>query len=784
MRMKTLSTPHDVCTGCSACAQRCPAGAISMIPDEEGFVRASVNPKACIHCNLCNKVCPVVEGKEQAARDARAAYATWNANLSELQKSSSGGLFSLFARRTLQAGGVVCGSVYDNQGVVYHDLAESEEGLERMRGSKYVQSEMRDCFPRLKKELVAGRQVLFTGTGCQVAGLRAYLGKDYENLLLQEIICEGTPSPAVLQRHLHSLCPGMAELHYLSFRDKSFGWTKTLVVEYTNQDGEHHRVVAPAANDPYITAMFAAVSQARNCYACKFREGRSGADVIIGDMWALGIVAPEATPPCGASVLLVQSDKGSAAWTELQAETGFSKEIAPLSAAINNGYIYRPPVIEAEARESFYRNHLAGVPLEQNTQQALQKSNRIAILNHAGHQNYGSNLTAYALQEYLRRQGYDTRIVSLRPFRCPHPETMGAFNTFMNTAMRWTRDCYGPCDCAGLNADFDTFIVGSDQVWRYPRPWIRRCAEPSFYLEFAAQGKRRISYAASFGIRTYEGPKHLVKRFYKALRDFDAVSVREHEGLDILRDCFDYTDAVAVLDPVFLLSARDWLRFAHASPRIVPENALSYMFFFSADWSGLPEALTTCAEHLNATLSPLGHGNLDVMGWLKTIAESRLIITDSFHTVCFAIIFQRPFIAISSNARGKSRILGILQPLGLEHRLIDWDAISFDSLSCIVRQLADAPTYIGDEDAKLKKLTDASKSWLRSAVRVPVSQKKTVLPFSPWRVRYEKLPCKLFRYWPLWLAIRRAFVVFLLWKPGKKNVLRELKTQLRKAIAK
>lgn len=714
-----------------------------MIPDEEGFVRASVNPKACIHCNLCNKVCPVGEGKENAAHDARAAYATWNANLPELQKSSSGGLFSLFARRTLLADGVVCGAVYDNQGVVYHDLVESEAGLDRMRGSKYVQSEMRDCFPRLKKELVAGRQVLFTGTGCQVAGLRAFLGKDYENLLLLEIICEGTPSPAVWQKHLRSLCPDMKELSYLSFRDKKYGWTQTIVVKYRTSCDEEKIMVSHGTQDPYIMTMFGAITQARNCYQCKFREGRAGADVTIGDMWGLGVVAPDAVPKGGASVLLVQTPKGAAAWEELKASTGYCREIAPLSAGINNAYLYRAPVIDPAARTLFYRNHMAGVPLSQNAAQALQKANRVAILNHVGHANYGSNLTAYALQEYLRRQGYDAKVVSLRPFRSPYSEAIRPYLSFISSVLRFTPDVYGPSSCARLNKDFDTFIVGSDQVWRYPRPWIRRCAEPSFYLEFAAQGKRRIAYAASFGISTYEGPKHLVKRFYKALRDFDAVSVREHDGLDILRDRFDYTDAVAVMDPVFLLSARDWQRFTSASVQQVPDNQMSVVLFYHKKEA--EAAVQRCAAENNLYLDKLEPARLDVMTWLKTLSLSRLIVTDSFHTVCFAIIFQRPFIAISSTARGKSRILGILRLLGMEKRLIDVDEVAADSnLAEQVMRLANIPVYAAEYEPVVKRLIEESKEWLESALRKPVSRKKIVISYSHLCSRIEQLPFCLF----------------------------------------
>lgn len=746
-----------------------------MQADDEGFIRAEVNAEACIHCGLCNKVCPVGEGKERGAVEPLAAYVAWNGNEAELRLSSSGGIFSVLAQRTLQSGGVVCGAVYDEKGNIFHSFAEDEAGLERMRGSKYVQSAMRDCYPKVKEYLQAGRQVLFTGVPCQVAGLHAYLGKAEANLLTMEILCEGAPSPGALALHLRQQCPDLAEIDSLSFRDKSFGWTQTLVVNYRTAAGEKKRFVAPAAQDAYIRVMFAAISQGRNCYACRFREGRSGADITIGDMWAIGIAAPEIKPTYGASTVLLNTAKGAAVYAEVQAQLGCNKKVPYLTSGINNAYLYRAPKIEPAARAAFYEGYKAGKPMEESAQKAIQLSNRIAILNHAGHCSYGSNLTAYALQEYLRRQGHDTRIVSLRPFRSPYPETIKPYLSFISSVLRWTKHCYGPSDCATLNRDFETFIVGSDQVFRYPRPWIRRCAEPTFYLEFAAQGKRRVAYAASFGLSTYQGPPRLVRRFYKALRDFDAVSVRERQGLDILRERFDFTEAHAVLEPVFLLEQKDWQRFSQASAVVKKAPYWVKFFFFNASLAEAP--VKTCAAAYQCDTRDLIKEKPDVMTWLRITEEADFIVTDSFHMMCFAIIFRRRFAIISSEAHGKARLLDLLTTLGLQHRLIDTDTEGKtpELLEKRLTELAETPLNTAELTAKLAPLRAESAAWLLQAIRKPVSPKKTVIRHHALRSWWERLPWRCFQFSLVWRPILRSVAKLILLRPGKRQSLQALR---------
>ncbi|MDO4817854.1 MAG: polysaccharide pyruvyl transferase family protein [Akkermansia sp.] len=769
----TLQTPHDTCTGCSACSQRCPAHAISMEPDEEGFIRARVDAAACIHCGLCNKVCPAAGDKATNPVEPLAAYAAWNGNEDELKLSSSGGIFSLLARRTLALGGVVCGSVYDDAGIVHHAFAEDEAGLARMRGSKYVQSEMRDCYGKTMEFLRQGRHVLFTGVPCQVGGLRSYLGREYDNLLTMEIICEGAPSPGLFALHLRQQCPELRKVHYLSFRDKRSGWAKLLVVDYETESGERRQFTSPAREDGYMRAMSGALSQGRNCYNCRFREGRSGADISIGDMWAISIVAPEIPHPRGgASTVFTNTPKGAAAYAEVAGRLAFNKTIHPLAATVNNGYVYRAPAIAPEARAEFFRCTHAGLPLAQAADNALRKSNCVAILNHAGHYSYGSNLTAFALQEYLRRRGHAAYIVSLRPFRSPYPDRIKPYLSFINGAMRWTGHCYGPSDCATLNNDFDTFIAGSDQIFRYPRPWIRRCAEPSFYLEFAAPGKRRIAYAASFGLDTYQGPKRQARRFHKALRDFDAVSMRERQGLDILRERFNYTGATAVLDPVFLLSSRDWNRFALASPIQVPENRLTSFFFFSRQRA--TDALDACAARNALHPFNLNAAKVDIMGWLKITSHSSFIVTDSFHMMCFAIIYHKPFAVISAQRFGKARLLDLLQNLNLETRLIDLDEPSAEGGALAVRlqELYATPIPYDEVEARLAPLREQSAQWLMEALSKPVSPKKRVIRHSWLRSLWEQAPWRLFQLYLSKDSLKRAAKTLLLLRPGKREALR------------
>ena len=187
------------CTGCGMCSEICKVGAIQMMQNEEGFLSPIIDDNKCVDCGLCKENCPQNQNSE--LKKCKLVYAAISKDESSLMKSSSGGAFFAFAKEVIEKGGVVCGCVFDSAIKATHVFAENLEELEKMRGSKYVQSDMGNVYNHLKELLEAGRKVLFSGTPCQVAGVYQFLGRDYENLITIDLICHGVSSPKALSQY-------------------------------------------------------------------------------------------------------------------------------------------------------------------------------------------------------------------------------------------------------------------------------------------------------------------------------------------------------------------------------------------------------------------------------------------------------------------------------------------------------------------------------------------------------------------------------------------------------
>ena len=185
---------HDLCTGCTSCANTCPHHAITMQADGEGFLYPTIDKNLCVECGLCMKRCPILFPARQKNESNPKAFALWS--YPDRTISSSGGAFSAFARNVMKKRGKVWGAAFVGKLKCKHVEVDSLDGLVALRGSKYVQSELDSVFSRIKGELQHGIQVLFCGTPCQVAGLQAYLHKEYENLLTLDLACHGVLSPA------------------------------------------------------------------------------------------------------------------------------------------------------------------------------------------------------------------------------------------------------------------------------------------------------------------------------------------------------------------------------------------------------------------------------------------------------------------------------------------------------------------------------------------------------------------------------------------------------------
>ena len=308
-----------LCCGCSACADVCPVQAIAMKKDEEGFLYPHINMQTCVHCNRCDHVCPVESAKSDA-EDCRPldTLAAVNRNPDIRKSSSSGGVFSLLAEKVLGEGGVVYGAAFDDRQVLRHMGAENQDALEKMRCSKYVQSSTEKIFPAVREALRNGRPVLFTGTPCQVAALKSYIGPEDENLLCADIVCHGVPSPDLWHKYCaHYEKTYTQKIQSANMRDKTHGWRK-YETKLQFSDGSSRNI--PADQNFYVKSFINNYSLRPICYHCPFKNGKSGADLTLGDCWGIENILPEMDDDGGISLILVKTEKGAGAFSQIPDE--------------------------------------------------------------------------------------------------------------------------------------------------------------------------------------------------------------------------------------------------------------------------------------------------------------------------------------------------------------------------------------------------------------------------------------------------------------------------------
>ena len=341
---------NEQCCGCGACAEACAHNAITMQFDEEGFLYPVADVSLCSECGLCDKVCPFLN--RDRGRLPKGVYAARNKDLSTRLKSSSGGLFSLLAEQTINAGGVVFGAKFDSDWSVVHAAAETLEECQAFLGSKYVQSRLGSTLGEVRKALREGRKVLFSGTPCQVAALQKFLHKEYDNLLLVDVVCHGAPSNKVWQHFLDKVVAetkhSRSEILSISFRDKRNGWNNYGVCIKFKDGSEWFE---PMVDNAFMTAFLKDLSIRPSCFECKCRNGRSGADLSLADFWGLRYVMKCEDDDKGTSLELVWSKRGAEATSTLSVESK--------SASYYKAFKFNPAIVlspkRPDLREEFWR---------------------------------------------------------------------------------------------------------------------------------------------------------------------------------------------------------------------------------------------------------------------------------------------------------------------------------------------------------------------------------------------------------------------------------------------
>jgi len=355
------------CCGCGACVTVCPKKCISMVEDAEGFLYPLADGKVCIECGLCDNVCPIkkqdIKSKSKEAdseffsllqSQKSIAYAVMNTNENIRLKSSSGGMFTLLAEQVLSDGGYVFGAVMSKDcKAVHHVGVNVIDDLEKLRGSKYLQSIIGDVYMQVKELLAQGRGVLFSGTPCQIEGLRSYLGKEYEKLLCVDFICHGCPSPKVWRRYVDYRLRRADEtsIRQILFRHKHYGWKEyVLLFEYSN----NKTYIGKKKKDLYMKAFLNDSILRPSCHVCRFKSLNRGSDITLADFWGIQNMLPEMDDDKGTSLVILHSVKGKEAFSRAHDKMRYQE------VNVTEAIKYNPSMIRSarpnRKREAFFMN--------------------------------------------------------------------------------------------------------------------------------------------------------------------------------------------------------------------------------------------------------------------------------------------------------------------------------------------------------------------------------------------------------------------------------------------
>lgn len=709
-----LAKNNLFCTGCEACYNICPVNAISMDEDSQGFLQAQIKESACIKCGQCEDVCPVLSQRTFDEVSIPRCFAVIADDETRF-KSSSGGAFWGFAQKVINEGGVVIGAALDSELAIRHIAVETINDLLKIQKSKYAQSRLGSVYQDMEHALQSGKTVLFSGCPCEVAGINAYFGTNNSNLITVDILCHGVPSQKMLKESLEATI-GLKSVKSIDFRDKNYGW-ECLGMTLTLNDNSKQRFTYDESR--YAQGFHSNMSLRPSCYDCKFCDLPRCGDITIGDFWNIADYDVNLDDKKGTSAVLVNTDKGVHFFEMV-------KNLYKVCKPVPFEYLKKnrlSPQIDANPARNYFLDLYPGHDFNTAVVYAQQGKFDIGLVGNWSYPNYGSELTYYALYSVLKQMGLSVLLISWpkeshwKPYDKPQLFSKNPYQDYEIAPLVQTR-----YDLRQYSDKCKTFVLGSDQLLNNN---LYHWFDKFMQLDWVTSNKRKIAYAASFGCDYIWGSDEDRAELAHFLQKFDFFSMREKSGVTLAKEHYGVS-AEWVVDPVFLQPSSFYENIAQQAQ--TPEA--NYLFTYILDISKEKEdVLLEYANHLslvpyaaldadqehNNGLREWGLNtvhNLCVEEWLAYIKNCEFMVTDSFHGMCFAILFHKPFIAISNSRRGKARFVSILCELGLESRLVNSEQELRERL-----QMKDSLIDYEKVDRCIQKLAQRSIVWLQRSIR-------------------------------------------------------------------